>query len=258
MSRTLTTSNGLHVRAHDHCVYHCADCIPVDSTVAEAEQLFKTEYYAYEHTDSGKMSIACDEYHLPSHLTSHIDFIKPGIKLMHGKATRSNLDKRGFRTSAKSGFSGPLVNPVIPQIVNSTTAEMLSLCDQYITPPCIATMYNITEATKAHSGNQLGIFEEGDFYAPEDLALYFATFAPRIPLLTEPILHSVDGGLAPSVYAGGESDLDFTISYPIIYPQQSILFQTDDYNYASGVEGGGGFLNTFLVSIRFLKPRAIV
>ena len=160
-----------------HFTNHLAECIPVDSTVAEAEQLFKTEYYAYEHTDSGKMSIACDEYHLPSHLTSHIDFIKPGIKLMHGKATRSNLDKRGFRTSAKSGFSGPLVNPVTPQIVNSTTAEMLSLCDQYITPPCIATMYNISQATKAHSGNQLGIFEEGDFYAPEDLALYFATFA---------------------------------------------------------------------------------
>jgi len=123
-----------------HCAYHNADYLQVDSTVAEAEQLFKTEYYAYEHTMSGKMSIACDEYHLPAHLTSHIDFIKPGIKLMHGKATRSNLDKRGFRTSAKSGFSGPLVNPVVPQIVNSTTAEMLSLCDQYITPPCIATM----------------------------------------------------------------------------------------------------------------------
>jgi tripeptidyl-peptidase-1 len=44
-------------------------------------------------------------------------------------------------------------------------------------------------------------------------------------------------------------DLDFTISYPIIYPQNSVLFQTDDYNYASGVEGGGGFLNTFLDAI---------
>lgn len=51
------------------------------------------------------------------------------------------------------------------------------------------------------------------------------------------------------MYAGGESDLDFTISYPIIYPQNSVLYQTDDLNYATGIEGGGGFLNTFLDAI---------
>ena len=43
--------------------------------------------------------------------------------------------------------------------------------------------------------------------------------------------------------------MDFQISYPIIYPQNSILFQTDDLNYALGIEGGGGFLNTFLDAI---------
>jgi tripeptidyl-peptidase-1 len=179
--------------------------VAFDTDVATAEQLFKTQYHVYEHTDSGKTSIACDEYHLPSHLTSHVDFIKPGIKLMHGKATRSQLDKRGFRTAKNGAFSGPLVNPVKPQIVNSTKELMLSMCDTYITPACIAAMYNITQATKAAAGNQLGIFEEGDFYAAEDLILYFATFAQNIPLLTEPILKGVDGGIAPSVYAGGES-----------------------------------------------------
>lgn len=49
--------------------------------------------------------------------------------------------------------------------------------------------------------------------------------------------------------ATGESDLDLQISYPIIYPQNSILFQTDDLNYALGIEGGGGFLNTFFDAI---------
>jgi len=166
----------------------------VDTTVAEAEHLFQTQYHAYEHTDTGKMSIACDEYHLPTHLTPHIDFIKPGIKLMHGKASRSTLDKRGFKTKGQSTFSPPVLNPVVPQIINSSTSAMLANCDKYITPPCIATMYNISKATKAAPGNQLGIFEEGDFYAAEDLILYFATFSPRIPLLTEPILKGIDGG----------------------------------------------------------------
>ena len=67
--------------------------------------------------------------------------------------------------------------------------------------------------------------------------------------MTEPKLEGIDGGFAPSVYAGGESNLDLQISYPIIYPQNSIIFQTDDLNYASGVEGGGGFLNTFFDAI---------
>ena len=49
--------------------------------------------------------------------------------------------------------------------------------------------------------------------------------------------------------AGGESDLDFQISYPIIYPQNSILFQTDDIYYATGQQPSQGFLNTFLDAI---------
>lgn len=39
------------------------------------------------------------------------------------------------------------------------------------------------------------------------------------------------------------------VADPIIYPQNSILFQTDEIFYASGLEGEGGFLNTFLDAI---------
>jgi tripeptidyl-peptidase-1 len=39
-------------------------------------------------------------------------------------------------------------------------------------------LYNVTAATKAASGNQLGIFEDlGDVYSQIDLDLFFATFA---------------------------------------------------------------------------------
>jgi len=64
-----------------------------------------------------------------------------------------------------------------------------------------------------------------------------------------PKVEGIDGGVAPGAVAGGESDLDLQISYPIIYPQNSVVFQTDDLNYALGVEGGGGFLNTFFDAI---------
>lgn len=93
-------------------------------------------------------------------------------------------------------------------------------------------MYNITQATKAAPGNELGIFEDlGDYYAQEvrapidylhapltskqDLDLFFASLASNIPVGTHPILHGVDGGTAPTsvATAGPESDLDFQISY---------------------------------------------
>jgi tripeptidyl-peptidase-1 len=77
-----------------------------------------------------------------------------------------------------------------------TEAQMLSMCDTMITPPCIAgkspnrqqrwtrltyiAMYNITQATKSAKGNELGIFEEGDFYSATDLIEFFATFAKSL------------------------------------------------------------------------------
>jgi tripeptidyl-peptidase-1 len=39
-------------------------------------------------------------------------------------------------------------------------------------------MYNITHGTKAAPGNEMGIFEEGDFVDAESLVEFFATFAP--------------------------------------------------------------------------------
>lgn len=169
-----------------------------------------------------------------------------------GAKSKANswVEKRGFKAGGVGPFSGPIFGKNLTgQVLPNTTAQMLSMCDSIITPPCIAAMYNITPATKAASGNQLGIFEEGDFYAAEDLVEFFTLITPNIPPTTAPTLHGIDGGFAPSAYAGGESDLDFQISYPIIYPQQEILFQTDDIFYATGVEGGGGFLNTFFDAI---------
>lgn len=64
-----------------------------------------------------------------------------------------------------------------------------------------------------------------------------------------PKLEGIDGGFAPQLAAGGESNLDLQISYPIIYPQNSIIFQTDDLAYTEGLQSSSGFLNTFLDAI---------
>lgn len=225
--------------------------IQFDANVAEVERLFKTKYHQYSHADNGKVSIGCDEYHLPDHVTKHVDYVTPGLKLL-GTNLGETKRKRGLNAAGTRAFAGPIPIPGVPTIDNSSQAVLLSQCDSYITPPCIAAMYNISQATKANPTNKLGIFEEGDFYAPEDLALFFATFAQNIPITTEPVLEGIDGGFAPGVIATGESDLDFQISYPIIYPQNSILFQTDDIYYSTGIlapTNATTFFNTFLDAI---------
>ena len=227
-----------------------------DASAEEAERLLKTQYHHYDHPNSGSTNIGCDEYHVPMHVKTHIDYITPGLKLLSGgksKQKRGELSssakaKRGFRTNGQSKFSPPIFGPTVNRDA-LPQGDDLSECGSMITPPCIAAMYNITPADKAAPGNQLGIFEEGDFYAAEDLAEFFTIFTPNIPPTTEPMLEGIDGGTGPGAFAGGESDLDFQISYPIIYPQNSILFQTDDIFYASGLEGGNGLFNTFLDAI---------
>ena len=95
----------------------------------------------------------------------------------------------------------------------------------------------------------MGIFEEGDYYAQEDLNLFFANYTPYIPQGTHPIPAFIDGAEAPTDTAdgGGESDLDFELAYPLIYPQTITLYQTDDLYYATNPNSTstGGF-NTFL------------
>ena len=135
-----------------------------------------------------------------------------------------------------------------------SAAGQLATCDVAITPVCIQALYEVPPIPeypygRPNPGNSLGIFEEGDYYAQEDLNLFFANFTPYIPQNTHPIPAFIDGAEAPTdtADAGGESDLDFELAYPLIYPQTITLYQTEDYHYATNPNSTstGGF-NTFL------------
>lgn len=191
-----------------------------DADVHEAERLFKTKYHHFEHMPTGRNTIACDEYYLPEHIQPHVDYITPGLKLMAGgKSTTERLagrehelERRGFRTSASSTFSGPIIGNLLSNdTLNLIKAAQVAHCDQYVTPACIALMYQIPQGTKASANNQLGIFEEGDYYGAEDLVEFFATLAQNIPILTQPTVNGIDGGSAPSLVDGAESDLDLQV-----------------------------------------------
>ena len=137
----------------------------------------------------------------------------------------------------------------MPQSVNQ---DDLSTCDVAITPACIRALYNVSlPPSVAQPGNEIGIFEDGDFFAQEDLDLFFANFTPYIPQGTQPILDLIDGAIAPVdvADAGGESALDFELVYPLLYPQQATLYQTDDINYSNGNLSTVGIYNDWLDAI---------
>ncbi|KAL5329892.1 hypothetical protein ACEPPN_003412 [Leptodophora sp. 'Broadleaf-Isolate-01'] len=166
----------------------------------------------------------------------------------------AEIEKRTFGvTSGKGngGFLPPLLKDLGMAIEALLAIPELQVCGTAITPICIQTLYNVTKPTKAAPGNQLGIFEDlGDVYSQTDLDLFFLSLAQSIPLGTHPTLKAVDGAVAPVnvLSAGPESDLDFQVAYPLIYPQNTILFQTDDPVYEANYTFNG-FLNTFLDAI---------
>lgn len=138
----------------------------------------------------------------------------------------------------------------IKKPVEEVAAAAATDCDQYITPDCVKALYQIPPGNLSTPGNELGIFETGDTYDQTDLDLFFLLMYNEIPIGTHPTPNLVDGAQAPTelLLGGEESALDFQISYPVIWPQGSVLFQTDDINYSEGSEYTG-FLNNFLDAI---------
>lgn len=78
-----------------------------DVTVEEAERLLKTKYHVYKHEGSGKLHVACSQYHVPEHVTRHVDFITPTVhfdsKMPMAQEEYASKVKRGPSSTAELG-----------------------------------------------------------------------------------------------------------------------------------------------------------
>ncbi|RJE17197.1 hypothetical protein PHISCL_10466, partial [Aspergillus sclerotialis] len=113
-------------------------------------------------------------------------------------------------------------------------------------------LYNITDGDKSVAGNELGIVQSlGDVYSQEDFDLFFTSVAPQIPTGTHPNLKAigdiVDVPTTDVSKSGSESSLDFEVAYPIIWPQNTVLFQTESESHDNHTYGG--FVNNLLEAI---------
>lgn len=236
--------------------------IQFDAQAWEVENLIFAEYHIFTDATTGTKNVAVDEYHLPKDIQAHVDYITPGIKMrpdpkelkkMKRKPEDNKLATRGFYpTVHKVGEQpGKLIANFSPSLLTPKT------CNTLVTTDCIRTQYNIPNNTLAAPGNELGIFESlDDHYGKHDLDVFFSTLHPYIPNGTYPKEESIDGAVGSAEAAGlsedetgVESDLDFQSSWPLIWPQGTVLFQTDDQYYEVNQTDVDtpylGFYNTF-------------
>jgi tripeptidyl-peptidase I len=161
--------------------------IKFNVTVAEAEKMLKTQYYAYGHDQTGTPHVACDDYSLPETISRHIDIITPTVhfdrKIKPHSAAIANVDKIRAERDAKGdlpsqvgglGWQKAQDNPrtrlptsdprVEIETAGTTGAIDLSSCASQITPTCLRALYGFSENGNGTSpGNSFGIVE----YTPQ-------------------------------------------------------------------------------------------
>lgn len=193
-----------------------------ETTVGTLESLFKTSYHMYENQKTEETFFGADKYHLPTEISDHVDFVIPAASLVSVKSSRSPRLHR----SAKRGFGSHTLSA--QEIANLPTKKNLDNCNRYITPDCIAAMYNIPAArTTVSPNNRLGVLEFGDeYFKGENLDLFYSKVAKNIPKGTRPKIDLIDWhNQKPNPdNANGETELDLDMAIPMIYPQQTEIY----------------------------------
>ncbi|KAJ7762293.1 subtilisin-like protein [Mycena maculata] len=205
--------------------------LEVNATVQEAEDLLLAEYHVYTH-DSGKEHVASSSYHLPSHITHHVELVTPSI---HFNTVISNrfAEKRSLGTYMKAGQPGsPGKGPKTTGEVNTFLTE-LEDCDKQITPDCLRALYGLVYEPLSGDNNSYGIAEyTPQAYLQSDLDMFNRNFSADL-VGKSPIFVSIDGGVLQtenqSLGYNGESDLDLQYAMSLVTSKQNVtLYQSGD------------------------------
>lgn len=147
-----------------------------DATVAEAENLLKTEFFLHKHL-TGKTHVACDDYSVPEYVQPHVDFVTPTVHFdakvpqsRHVEKRDIRLEKRATPTVAAAGVpvqSKAAVNKITnpnggylpkkgPNIDIKGIIAELENCNKFIVPDCLRALYLFPPNVAANSQNSFG------------------------------------------------------------------------------------------------------
>ncbi|TFK41781.1 peptidase S8/S53 domain-containing protein [Crucibulum laeve] len=215
------------VSAHNVRLTSSKTWIEAKISMEDAERLLQAEYQTYGH-ETGKEHIACTSYHLPAHISPHIDVITPSI---HFDATLGRRDSFG-----SSHLPQMLRQPRLgtrPKMIGEAQSDVDD-CATQITPACLKALYNFTYNPVSSGSNTFGIVVEytPQAYTKADLNLFARNFSSNL-IGKYPKLVSVDGGIVQSEALGFqyniESNLDLEYAQALVGPKQEItLYQVGD------------------------------
>ena len=147
-----------------------------DATVAEAENLLKTEFFLHKHI-TGKPHVACDDYSVPEYVQPHVDFITPTVHFdtkvpqsRHVEKRDMPLERRATPTVAAAGVpvqskaavkkitnpNGGYLPKKGPNINIKGIIAELQNCNQFIVPDCLRALYRFPPNVVANSKNSFG------------------------------------------------------------------------------------------------------
>ena len=141
--------------------------LSVDMPAWQAEELLSTEYY--EHDSKDGIRIGCDEYSLPAHISKHVDYIKPGVKLsppLKKHVMKRDLWPHRGRPSPPHGHPNWFPNWHMPPGAHGLPPDLQN-CGVNITPVCIQALYHIPRATSTDPANVMGLYETYDAFSQQ-------------------------------------------------------------------------------------------
>ncbi|KAM5532597.1 hypothetical protein V8D89_013723 [Ganoderma adspersum] len=207
------------------------DVINLNTTAAEAERIFDTEYNVYRSHDDGSEHIGCHEEHsFPPHVSEHVDFVWP--TLMRGTRRLAARDHTLPSSRRRRVVHGDAVEKSqICEGAESSLCEGLQYCDQAVTLECLRALYRFDYELLAPHRNTVGVAEFGmDFYRPQDLDKFFERFAPR-RVGQRPKLFSIAGGKLNQSDTDIEDFVEATLDLELMmgllgHEQEVLLYQT--------------------------------
>ena len=162
--------------------------LTLDVTVAEAENLLKTEYYLHRHSLTGKPHVGCSDYSIPDYVQPHVDFITPTVhfdtKIPQAKPLpkqefdETKLEKRAPEPAPAPAVSStaaagvPVQSHAAVNVIHNPTNGFLPKkgadiniqniitelqnCNQFIVPDCLRALYLFPPNVAANPKNSYG------------------------------------------------------------------------------------------------------
>lgn len=97
--------------------------------------------------------LGCEAYHLPEHVSPHVDFVLPSVHFDTKLKRRSGSAPEPARSIGQPGVG---ISPKTAGTISQLVTE-LEQCDEYITPICLRALYGLVYEPVATELNSYGI-----------------------------------------------------------------------------------------------------